>query len=201
MSTPAPRPIPPSSASVTVSISRWVDPSRIEEATGWVQAGVDLAHQYPGFLGSGWVRASEDSGHWQMLYKFSNAATLNAWESSIDRSEWLHAGRDLVLDARDESKRTGIEGWFDAPQEAAPGVAVQPPPRWKQAVSIWLGFFPLSLAFTLLTAAFVPGWNDLWVVARVLLTTFALTPIMTYVLLPWITRMLRPWLQKQPRPR
>ncbi|WP_051973373.1 antibiotic biosynthesis monooxygenase [Cryobacterium sp. MLB-32] len=196
MSTP--EPIPHASASVTVSISRWVDPNRIGEATEWVQAGMDLAHQYPGFLGSGWVRASEDSGHWQMLYRFSTAQRLAAWENSIDRSEWLHAGRDLVLDAREE-KRTGIEGWFDAPHEAEPGIAILPPPRWKQAVSIWLGFFPLNLAFTLLTTTFVPGWNDLWIVTKVLLTTFVLTPLMAYIVLPWITRMLRPWLQKQPR--
>jgi len=194
---PAPERIPPSSESVTVSISRWVDPSRVEEATGWVQAGMDLAHQYPGFLGSGWVRASEDSGRWQMLYKFSDARRLAAWENSIDRSEWLHAGRDLVLDAREE-KRTGMEGWFDTPQESVPGTAILPPPRWKQAVSIWLGFFPLNLAFMLLVTTFVPGWSDLWVVAKVLLTTLVLTPLMAYVVLPWITRMLRPWLHKQP---
>ena len=196
MSTP--EPIPHSSASVTVSISRWVDPNRIDEATGWVQAGMDLAHQYPGFLGSGWVRASEDSGHWHMLYKFSSAAKLSVWENSIDRSEWLHAGRDLVLDVREE-KRTGIEGWFDAPRDAEPGTTVLPPPRWKQAVSIWLGFFPLNLAFTFLVTTFVPGWSDLWIVVKVLLTTFTLTPLMAYLVLPWITRMLRPWLQRQPR--
>ncbi|GAA1441135.1 antibiotic biosynthesis monooxygenase [Leifsonia poae] len=176
---------------VTVSITRRVDESRLPEVTHWVQAGVNLANSYDGFLGSGWVRARHDSDEWHMLYRFADAATLEAWEASEDRAGWLYDGRELVEVARVE-RRTGIEGWFDAPQ---PGVAA-PPPRWKQAVTIWLGFFPLSLAFTYLTVYLVPGWHQLWPLATVLITTLCLTPTMTYLLLPFVTRMLQPWLQR-----
>jgi len=189
---------PQPSASVTVSITRTVDPDRIVEASGWVQDGMELAGRYPGFLGSGWVSSSEDSGNWHMLYKFSDAARLDAWESSTERAEWLSAGHDLVLDASVE-KRTGIEGWFDSPQEAAADAPVVPP-RWKQAVSIWLGFFPVNLVFTLLVTWLVPGWNELATILKVLLTTIVLTPLMAYFVLPWVTRMLRPWLTRRPRP-
>lgn len=198
---PASASSPPASASVTVSITRSVDPGRFTEASEWVQFGINLAHNYPGFLGSGWVRGSEDSATWNMLYRFSSSDRLEAWETSTERTEWLEAGTDLVLDAQVE-KRTGIEGWFDTVQLAPSSApAPLPPPRWKQAVSIWLGFFPLNLAFTLLMPWLVPGWNDLPTALRVLLTTLALTPLMAYLVLPWITRMLRPWLQYQSRSR
>ncbi|WP_345762248.1 antibiotic biosynthesis monooxygenase [Diaminobutyricibacter sp. McL0608] len=180
-----PRPIP-----VTVAITRRVDPGRIADVTHWVQEGVNLANEYEGFLGSGWVRASADSDEWHMLYRFADARTLEAWEASDDRADWLFDGRELVEVARVE-KRTGIEGWFDAPQ---PGIAAAPP-RWKQAVTIWLGFFPLNLAFTSLVNWLVPGWHQLWPLVTVLVTTLILTPIMTYLLLPFVTRMLHPWLQ------
>ena len=173
------------SVPVTVSITRTVDPKHIPEVTRWVQAGVNLANRYPGFLGSGWVRSTRDSWEWHMLYRFADQRLLDAWEHSEERQSWLATGRDLVLDQRVE-KRTGIEGWFDAP--------TQSPPRWKQATSIWLGFFPVNLAFTLLVTAFIPGWNDLATVLKVLITTLVLTPIMAYWVLPWVTRMLRPWL-------
>jgi len=187
---------PPASASVTVSITRSVDPARFTEASEWVQFGINLAHNYPGFLGSGWVRGSEDSATWNMLYRFSNNDSLAAWENSNERTEWLEAGTDLVLDAQ-VVKRTGIEGWFDTVQRIPPGVPTPvPPPRWKQAVSIWLGFFPVNLAFTLLIAWLVPGWNDVPTILKVLLTTLALTPLMAYFVLPWVTRLLRPWLQR-----
>lgn len=189
---------------ITVSIRREVDPDRIAEATVWVQTGVNLANRYPGFLGSGWVRAGEDSDVWHMLYRFANEDTLEAWERSPERAWWLEMGRQFVRAER-ARRRTGIEGWFDEPATGsvpsvgdgadASGTAALPPapPRWKQAVSIWLGFFPVNLAFALLMA-FVPGWEDVPLALRVLVTTLVLTPIMTYWVLPWVTRLLRGWL-------
>lgn len=176
---------------VTVSITRRVDGNRLAEVTRWVQSGVNLANTHEGFLGSGWVRAHADSDEWHMLYRFADADTLEAWEVSEDRADWLYEGRELVEVSRVE-RRTGIEGWFDEPQLGVPAA----PPRWKQAVTIWLGFFPLSLAFAYLASTSVPGWHTLWPLATVLLTTLCLTPIMTYVMLPFVTRLLQPWLRR-----
>lgn len=196
---------------ITVAIERRIDPSRTAEATSWMQAGTDLATAFPGFLGSGWVRAGEGSDLWYMLYRFSDIPTLESWEQSPQRSWWLDSGRAFASEVRVE-RRTGIEGWFDAPfathvetrhpagqPDAATGPIQQPlpsaPPRWKQAVTIWLGFFPTNLLASYLLG-FVPGFADWPLVVRVLLATVLLTPIMTYFVLPWVTRMLRPWLQR-----
>jgi len=181
---------------VTVSITRSVYPERIPEVTRWVQAGVNLANRYPGFLGSGWVRSAQNSDDWHMLYRFADQQQLDAWEGSDDRTQWLEEGRDLVVESRVE-KRTGIEGWFDAPGAEAADLGVPfAPPRWKQATSIFIGFLPVNLAFTLLVTTFVPGWNGLPTALKVLLTTMALTPIMAYWVLPKVTALLRPWLQR-----
>ena len=188
---------------ITVSIRREVDPGRIAEATVWVQTGVNLANRYPGFLGSGWVRAGEHSDVWHMLYRFADEASLEAWERSPERTWWLEMGKDFVRAERSK-RRTGIEGWFDDPATGsvpavtdatgATAVALPPaPPRWKQAVSIWLGFFPVNLAFALLMSL-VPAWEAVPLGLRVLVTTLVLTPIMTYWVLPWVTRLLRGWL-------
>jgi len=203
----------PDSHPITVAIERRIDPDRTVEATSWMQAGTDLATGFPGFLGSGWVRAGEGSDLWYMLYRFRDMATLEAWEDSPQRSWWLDSGRPFAREVRVE-RRTGIEGWFDAPfathietphagevQDAAPptGPIQQPipaaPPRWKQAVTIWLGFFPTNLLASYLLG-FVPGFAEWPIWARVLLSTVLLTPVMTYFVLPWVTRILRPWLQK-----
>ena len=189
---------------ITVSIRREVDPERISEATAWVQTGVNLAAKYPGFLGSGWVRAGEGSQVWPMLYRFANEATLEAWEGSAERTWWLSMGEGFVRSERSK-RRTGIEGWFDDPatgsvpaaDAAASGSLDElppAPPRWKQAVTIWLGYFPVNLVFTLLVTAYLPGWNELAVVWKVLVTTLLLTPVMTFWALPFVTRMLRRWL-------
>ncbi|GAB3596008.1 antibiotic biosynthesis monooxygenase [Microbacterium tumbae] len=125
---------------ITVSIRREVDPARIPEATAWVQTGVNLANRYPGFLGSGWIRAGESSHVWHMLYRFASAETLDAWENSSERGWWLSMGEGFVRSERSH-RRTGIEGWFGEPATGAVPVVAEdaPPPtpaRWKQAVTI-----------------------------------------------------------------
>ena len=74
------------SAPVTTSVTRHVDPSRTTEMLAWVQAGTSLAERFDGFLGSGWVRPSEDSTDWHMLYRFADAESLARWEASPQRA-------------------------------------------------------------------------------------------------------------------
>ncbi|WP_125772986.1 antibiotic biosynthesis monooxygenase [Antribacter gilvus] len=180
---------------VTVSIHRVVSPDRVPEVTAWVQTGVQLANRWDGFLGSGWIRAAEGSSDWYMLYRFADEQRLEAWEGSAERRGWLAEGQGLVEERRTE-RRTGIEGWFDAPtrtdEPTAAGTEV--PPRWKQATGIWLGFFPVNLVFTLLATRFVPGWEDWDLALRVLISTLVLTPVMAYWVLPWVTRRIHGWL-------
>ncbi|HWI32463.1 MAG TPA: antibiotic biosynthesis monooxygenase [Microbacterium sp.] len=213
---------------ITVAIERRIDPTRAAQATAWMQAGTDLAQTFEGFLGSGWVRAGENSDLWYMLYRFRDIPTLESWEDSGERRWWLESGRGFASEGRSE-RRTGIEGWFDAPlatnvdtrmpeahapagagvhaetprraMPSATGPIQRPipvaPPRWKQAVTIWLGFFPTNLVASWLLG-FVPGFMEWPLAARVLLTSILLTPVMIYAVLPWVTRALGPWLQKSP---
>ncbi len=183
-------------APVTVAVARRADPARTHEMVAWMRAGTALAEAFPGFLGAGWVRSAPGSGEWHMLYRFADQDTLRRWEESPQRHWWLTSAQGIVEHTRVE-RRTGIEGWFNPPPEqaveqlnAAPTVPPSPP-RWKQAVTIWLAFFPLSLTATLLTGRLLPG---LPTAARVLLMTLTLTPLMTYLVLPRITRALQWWL-------
>ena len=182
---------------ITVAVERRVDAGRQAEALAWVQTGTSLASRMPGYLGSGWVRGDASSSLWYTLYRFADASSLAAWESSVERSWWLRSGEEFVREARVE-RRTGIEGWFDVPSSRVleadvPARAV--PPRWKQAVSIWLGFFPTNLVFTLLVSL-LPVWGTVPLALRVLVTTVVLTPVMTYAVLPFVTARLRPWLER-----
>ena len=182
---------------VTVAITRRADPSRTAEMEAWVRAGTTLAEDFPGFLGTGWVRPGVGSTEWHMLYRFADADALRRWEESPQRQWWLSSAQGMVEHTRVE-RRTGIEGWFDPPRErqvdepAAPA-APPAPPRWKQAVTIWLGFFPLSLLSAVTIGHWLAGAH---VVVRTLVMTLCLTPIMTYLVLPRVTRLLRPWLHR-----
>ena len=181
------------SAPVTVSITRTVRPEDEALMQVWADAGTTLARRFPGFLGSGWVRPSRGSDQWHMLYRFADADALEHWQQSHERARWLGAATRLVETTRMES-RTGIEGWFDEPHEVTGGdIAPPAPPRWKQMVVIFCGFFPTSLALFYLLG---PLTHDWWPPLRVLLTCCLAIPWMTYVFLPFLTRLFQPWLQR-----
>ncbi|MCZ2850890.1 antibiotic biosynthesis monooxygenase [Modestobacter sp. VKM Ac-2978] len=182
---------------VTVSFTRRADPAHTVEMTAWIRAGLTMAENLPGFLGGGWVRPRHDADEWHMLCRFDSPATMAAWEASPERRWWLGSAQGLAEVTRTE-RRTGIEGWFDAPADAATEVpASLAPPRWKQAVTIWLVFFPLNLLATVTLGALL---TEVHVVLRVAVMTLTLTPVMTYLLLPWMTRRLGWWLRKDPVP-
>ncbi|MGO4589356.1 antibiotic biosynthesis monooxygenase [Paenarthrobacter sp. 2TAF44] len=181
---------------VTVSVARTILPGYIRQANAWAHAGQELAREWPGYLGSGWVRSGAGSNEWHMLYRFADAETLHGWEQSEERRWWIDSAREMMETTRVE-RRTGIEGWFSQPGDASvvvPETVV--PPRWKQAISIFLPFFPLSLLANFLLHPLTQGWP---LVFQVLLNIVILTPLMTYIFLPITTRLLQPWLQARPR--
>jgi hypothetical protein len=178
---------------VTVSFTRRADPAHTREMTAWIRAGLTMAESFPGFLGAGWVRPRDGSDEWHMLCRFTDQSALGTWEASPERAWWLRSAEGLAEVTRTE-RRTGIEGWFDQPASTEVVAPAGPPapPRWKQATTIWLVFYPLNLLATVTLGALLA---DVHVALRVLVVTLALTPVMTYALLPWITRRLGWWLQ------
>ena len=178
---------------VTVSITRSVPPERAREFAAWARAGENLMSQFPGYLGSGWVRPDPASPEWHMLLRFADEPSLRAWENSSERGWWVGTIKEFAANQRVE-ERTGIEGWFDEPSRVDVIAPPPPaPPRWKQMIAIILVFYPLSLGTNAVIDPFTDGWP---LVLRVLLLVLIVSPIMTYLALPFVTRALRPWLMK-----
>ena len=178
---------------ITVSITRFVDPSQARQFAAWARSGEDLMSTYAGYLGSGWIRPDPDSNEWHMLFRFTDAQSLATWQGSGERQWWVASALGMVEHSPEE-RRTGIEGWFDTPSSVEViRNAASAPPRWKQMVSIFIVFFPLSL---LANWALSPITHDWWLVFRVLLTVVLVTPVMTYLAMPLVTRALRPWLNR-----
>jgi antibiotic biosynthesis monooxygenase (ABM) superfamily enzyme len=159
-----------STSPVTMMVARRVADGRYQDLLAWLHEG----------LGSGVLAPPPGDNEFQMIFRFSDATTLGAWEHSASRKAWLARGSDLFAGPQ-ERRVSGIDGWF--------GAAGQRPPRWKQAVAIWLAFFPVSLLFNFglgpLLAELVP---------RVMVSTLVLTPLMVYFFIPLSTHLLAGWL-------
>ncbi|MBU4610730.1 antibiotic biosynthesis monooxygenase [Achromobacter sp. GG226] len=175
----------PPAAPVTLLITRRVAAGRYDDFLAWIRRGESLAQTYAGHLGSGVLSPPPGGDDYQIVFRFIDDASLTAWAGSAERQQWLAEGADLVHEAR-VARASGLEGWF----------GTSAPPRWKQAITIWLVFFPVSLLFTTFVGGYLEG---LPVVLRVLASTALLTPVMVFVFIPLATRLLRRWLVPAPR--
>lgn len=171
---------------VTLLVARRVADGRYQDFIAWLHEGERLATDFPGYLGSGVLAPPPDDNEFQIIFRFADEQTLAAWEHSASRSAWLGRGAGLFAQPH-EHRVSGLDGWF--------GVTDRRPPRWKQAVAIWLAFFPVSLAFNFI---FGPLLNELALMPRILVSTMALTPIMVYFFIPLSTRLLANWLNAKP---
>ena len=68
------------------------------------------------------------------------------------------------------------------------------PLRWKQALAIWIGMFPVNVTTTWVITM-LPWWGDVALPARSAIVVSILAPLMTFIMMPTVTRVLRPWLQ------
>ncbi|MFC3607418.1 antibiotic biosynthesis monooxygenase [Stutzerimonas tarimensis] len=167
---------------VTLMVARRVRKGCYRDFLAWLEEGKQLASDFPGYLGSGVLAPPEGDDEFQIICRFADEASLAAWKGSASRHAWLKRGGHLFAHPH-EHRAKGLDHWF------APGVR---PPRWKQSVAIWVAFFPVSLAFQLVSG---DALNQLPLLPAVLVSTLVLTPLMTYVFIPLSTRLLGGWLQ------
>lgn len=176
-----------STSPVTLMVARRVARGRYRDFNAWLNEGRDLAADFAGYLGSGVLAPPPDDNEYQIVFRFADEATLSTWEHSASRRAWLSRGRDL-FEAPQEHRATGLDSWFRDGRGLTP-------PRWKQAIAIWLAFFPVSLTFQWLLG---DALGSLPMVPRVLASTLMLTPVMVFVFIPLSTRLLAPWLNAPP---
>lgn len=174
---------------VTLMVARRVRDGRYHDLLAWLHEGELLAADFPGYLGSGVLAPPPGDDEFQIVFRFVDEQTLDAWEHSASRRAWLQRGGELFAQPHERRAR-GIDAWFGNNDSAVP-------PRWKQSVAIWLAFFPVSLLFNMLFGGML---SELNLVMRILLSILALTPLMTYLFIPLSTRLLASWLRASPRP-
>ncbi|MDY6054631.1 antibiotic biosynthesis monooxygenase [Micrococcus sp.] len=176
-------------STVTKQITRNIAPEAAPLVRGWVRRGQDLMEGFDGYLGSGLVRLESDSRVWHMVYRFADEQSCRAWEESVQRADWAAEMAGQVV-SEEVTARTGLEGWFDPAEMATPAA----PPRWKQMIVIFLGFFPMSLLGQWVLSHVLPKGLPLPV--RVVTNVCLVLPFMVYFVLPTLTRWFQPWLHR-----
>ncbi len=122
---------------------------------------------------------------YHIIYRFTDTASLMAWETSDERQAIVRRLAPLMTETG-RKPLTGLEAWFELPGGTAP------PPRGRMALITWIGIWPVvSLALWQL----VPRLDDLPFLLRTGVTTGIVVLIMTYLVMPRLARIADPWLR------
>ena len=175
----------PSNEPVTVTVARRVAPGREREFEDWYDGIIGAACRFSGFLGAGVLRPNDAGQDWHVVYRFADAPSLDAWERSDVRAEWLRRADEFVEETG-VRRVSGLETWFAMPGRTAPA-----PPRWKMALVTLAAIVPLVLLMNLLVLPLIAGFP---LILRVLVFSGTLTGLMTWVVMPRMTRLFRRFL-------
>lgn len=149
---------PTADGPVTVAITRRVAAGDTTQMIAWVRAGTAMAELFPGFLGAGWVRPGDASDEWHMLYRFADHESCTPGRpppSDSGGSARARASSSTHAPSAAPASRAGsTAGVHEVEAPAGPNA----PPRWKQALLIWMAFFPVNLLATLTLGALIVHW-------------------------------------------
>jgi uncharacterized protein len=177
---------------VTVLVSRTARNRDDAALAGWADRLCRDAAGFSGHLASRVERATADGqASVRIGVTFASAADLLRWERSVARTrrlaevDALAEGRAVTLSVAD------LDHWgLTARSPTAPS-------RLRSAVLIWIALFPPAL---LLNALLMPTLDDWPVLARTLLLTLVLVPVVVFGTLPLLNRALARSRTPAPRP-
>ncbi len=174
-------------SSLTVVVTRFIKPGCEADFESSMREFLDVAWTFPGHLGMHMLRPAESqhrNGEYTIIARFDSLASRRVFTSSDVFRDWM-----ARMDAQSAAPAVvrelqNLNGWA-----ALAGESVNPP-RWKMAVTVWLGVTTLSQTFTWLLAPFMAGWPR----QLQMLPVTALTVILlTWLVLPALMRTLRGW--------
>lgn len=183
----APEAAPP----VTLVVAREVKPGAEAAFEAWAHGILAAAAAFPGHLGASVLRQGASRREYVLVVRYATFEDLRRWQESDVCRRHVEACAPLIAGPAHLQTSTGLEAWFELPDR--PGTP--PPPKWKMALTTFLGIYPLIVGLSYLLG---PRLADLPIPLRTLAMSGLLVPLMTWVVMPRLTQLLRGWLYARP---
>ncbi|MGN0926057.1 antibiotic biosynthesis monooxygenase [Ectopseudomonas mendocina] len=176
---------------VTLVVRHQVQQQHEQRYETWLRQIIDIAGDYAGHLGVDVARERQDGlVHFTCVLRFDQLQHMQGWLDSEVRKQLVADVQPLLRAGDDTEVLLGKDFWF------VPREAVQPPPRWKQAIVTFLVIMPLSL---LVPALWQPVFTMLPGLAGPLLSnvliTLSIVLLVVYLFMPMATRAFAAWLK------
>lgn len=179
---------------VTTVFARRVRPGFEAQYEEWLKGITRSSAGYPGSQGTTILRPGSDRTEYIAISQFDSAQHLERWMVSDERAQWLAKLESITLDSEEVSSLTGMERWFTLPDRAVS----QAPPKYKSAILVLIGLYPLVLFLTPVLQTVIGAWPN---ALRVLVSLVVSIALMVWVVMPQLTRLLFGWLYPEEQPR
>jgi len=175
---------------VSTIVTRTVPAAKAPEFDGLLHDVIAAARSFDGHLGVDVLRP-DGGGDYQIVFRYRDRATEQAWMDSDLRHELVARIDTLLADHTTAASRTveGWEGWFVTPGYAPP----TPPRRWKMALITLCALYPMVLWLPKGLHGLTRGWP---LPLAILLTMSMTITLMTWLVMPFLTTRLGPWLRR-----
>lgn len=177
---------------VTTIFSRRIESSYEKQYEEWLTEITKVSNKFKGSQGTTLIRPSANNLEYISIVQFDSAENLEAWMNSSERLDWLAKLDPITLDSQEVSTLTGMERWFTLPDRPVS----QAPPKYKSAILVFLGLYPLVLALNVVLGPIMESWHSF---LQVLVFLLLSVPLMIWVILPSLTRLFFGWMYPEPK--
>jgi len=172
---------------VTTVFARVVRAGHESQYEEWLNGISRAAAGFAGNQGTTILRPAEGRQQYIAVMHFDSSANLAAWLESDARGDWLSKLESISLEHEEVASGEGTERWF-----TLPGCPVtHAPARYKTAIMVFIGLYPMSLLLNLLLAPVLGGWPPS---LRLLVSQVISIALMVWVMIPALTRVFYAWL-------
>jgi uncharacterized protein len=171
----------------TIVISRKIKPGFEKEYDDWLRRYLILERKVRGYIGTTIItQGGTDSALRHIIHRFSDTASLNAWEKSDEYLKLIEEANNCST--RYYERATGLETWFSLPDIKS----IVAPPKWKMAIATFIGAYCISSLVTLFLTL-DPYIRESPYLVNTIMTTILVVGL-TYFAMPILSRLLRRWL-------
>ncbi|AJC81933.1 antibiotic biosynthesis monooxygenase protein (plasmid) [Rhizobium etli bv. phaseoli str. IE4803] len=174
---------------VTRIMQRRADPGREKVYEELARGMLETCSRAKGYLFSTLIPPRVVGEEFHVIQTFASQADLDAWSQSPTAHEWHD--RIAEVSGHDPDYRTfnTTDLWFSASELTAS----EQPSRWRMAIVIWMGIFPIASFYVWFLFPFL---EPVPFVPRMLIFTVLIVITMFYGALPYLLRWMGWFLHK-----
>ena len=152
----------------------------------WLSGITEASAGFAGNLGTTILQPADGRDDYVAITHFDSARHLQTWIDSPERKGWLERLSDIPIEREYVASNAGMERWFTLPDRVN-----EPPPRYKSAVLVVLGLYPLVM---LLSVTLGPLLEGLPMAVRTFVSMVVSVALMVWFVSPALTRLFAGWL-------